>query len=263
MNRNQAIDDDMGLNIPKQLNERRCDMNLFKTFWDAMNGKKLNTATVMIIVVFVLGQFGLEKEAATQMVSQIMTGIAGVLALVGFIHRLIKSAQEKNELLKTAGESIAKTKMLPIILLASAICFSANAGILSNLISPAPETKKDSVRIVLQMDIPVGIIGLTKSREANKQLDAKILNCVGFGPSLQWQQWTGLNYTNFAITAAVLFFPKLDSDPFPWDVGAGLFVTAFGGYGFGAGYNAGTVEGKTINRFIGMIIADVIPWRNK
>jgi uncharacterized membrane protein len=71
-------------------------MSIIKVLWNLMSGKKFNTATLMIIVVFVLGQFGLEKDAATQMASQIMTGIAGVLALIGFIHRLIKSAKEKN-----------------------------------------------------------------------------------------------------------------------------------------------------------------------
>ena len=83
-------------------------MNLISAFWDIMNGKKLNTATVIVIIVFVLQQLGLEKDAATQMTSQIMTGIAGVLALIGFVHRLIKSYREKQEQLKTAGEAVKK-----------------------------------------------------------------------------------------------------------------------------------------------------------
>jgi uncharacterized membrane protein len=79
-------------------------MNILKALWDVMNGKKLNTATVITILIVVLGQLGMEKEAATQMVSSIMAGIAGVMALVGFIHRLWKAYQEKKELLKTAGQ---------------------------------------------------------------------------------------------------------------------------------------------------------------
>jgi hypothetical protein len=136
---------------------------------------------------------------------------------------------------------------------------SANAG----LLSPEPARANDSTVIIIQMDIPVGMIGLTKSATPGRQLDARILNCVGFGPSLQWQQWTGKNYTTFAVTAAALFFPRMDGDAFPWDVGAGLFVTAFGGYGLGIGYNAGAVPGKTINRVLGLLVADVMPWRNR
>jgi hypothetical protein len=138
----------------------------------------------------------------------------------------------------------------------------SEAGILSNFLSPAPAIKQDSVRVVLQLNMPVGMIGLTKSASSNTQLDAKLLNCVGFGPSLQWQQWTGVNYTNFAVTLAVLLFPQ-DQTAFPWDIGAGLIATAFNGYGIGVGYNAGTVPGKTVNRVIGIIVADIIPWKNK
>jgi hypothetical protein len=152
--------------------------------------------------------------------------------------------------------------MKTILILISIVSLSS-AGILSNLLSPAPGTKMDSVRIVLQMNLPVSIIGLTKSKLSDKQIDAHMLNCVGFGPSLQWQQWTGMNYTTFAVTVAALFFPQVDQDAFPWDVGGGVIVTAFGGYGIGLGYNAGLVQGKSSNRLVGMLIADVMPWKNK
>jgi hypothetical protein len=151
--------------------------------------------------------------------------------------------------------------ILSFLLISSIVSFP-NAGILSNFLSPAPAVKQDSVRIVLQLNMPIGIIGLTKSNDANTQLDAKLLNCVGFGPSIQWQQWTGTNYTQFAITLAALLFPQ-DQTPFPWDAGIGLMATAFNGYGVGIGYNAGTVPGKPINRIIGMLIADVSFWKNK
>lgn len=82
------------------------------------------------------------------------------------------------------------------------------------------------------------------------RVGAHILSCIGFGPSCQWQQWTGRNYTNFAITLAALFFPNAEETPFPWDMGAGLLLTAFNGYGIGIGYNAGLVPGKSINRLI-------------
>jgi hypothetical protein len=130
------------------------------------------------------------------------------------------------------------------------------------LISPAPA--RDSAEWVLQLNIPLGMIGITKSNESGRQVDARILNCVGFGPSYQRQIWVGRNYTTFAVTLAALFFPQIEAGVFPWDIGAGLLVTAFNGYGVGVGWNAGKVEGKDINRLIGMLIYDVnAPWKNK
>lgn len=127
---------------------------------------------------------------------------------------------------------------------------SIQAGIFSNLVSPAGPRKMDSIRVVMQLNIPTGILSLTASATPGKQVDAHILSCIGFGPSCQWQQWTGRNYTNFAITLAALFFPNAEETPFPWDMGAGLLLTAFNGYGIGIGYNAGLVPGKSINRLI-------------
>jgi hypothetical protein len=137
------------------------------------------------------------------------------------------------------------------------------AGALDNLTSPVPVRKIDSVCVVMQLNIPAGIIGITGSNVPGKKADTRILSCIGCGPSLQWQQWTGKNYTIVAITAAALFFPNAAEAPFPWDIGAGLIVTAYG-YGIGIGYNAGLVPGNSINRLVGMLIYDInAPWKNK
>jgi hypothetical protein len=70
-------------------------MNLIKAVLDLLNGKKLNTGTVMVIAVFVLKQLGLDDNTATQTATNIMLGVGGVLTLWGYIHRMIKSAQAK------------------------------------------------------------------------------------------------------------------------------------------------------------------------
>jgi len=67
-------------------------MNLFKAALDLLNGKKLNTGTIMIIAVVVLKQFlGVDESTANTMATNIMMGVGGVMALWGYIHRLIKN----------------------------------------------------------------------------------------------------------------------------------------------------------------------------
>lgn len=73
-------------------------MNIIKALWDIMNGKKLNTATVITILIVVLGQLGMDHDVAVQAVSAVMAGIAGAMAIVGFFHRLWKAHQAKNAL---------------------------------------------------------------------------------------------------------------------------------------------------------------------
>ena len=153
-----------------------------------------------------------------------------------------------------------------LFILLSAIYFSASPGPLSFFVSPAPERKQDSAYVIIQLNMPAGILGIVKSSTPGRQVDPVLLNCVGIGPSYQRQVWTGRNYTTFAATLAVLFFPRLDAgtDVFPWDVGAGAMVTILNGYGFGIAYNGGSVEGKTINRLIGLLIYEFnAPWKNK
>jgi len=67
-------------------------MNLFKAAIDLLNGKKLNTGTIMVIVVIVLKQFlGVSESEAQTIATNIMMGAGGVMALWGYIHRLIKA----------------------------------------------------------------------------------------------------------------------------------------------------------------------------
>lgn len=70
-------------------------MNLFKVIIDLLNGKKLNTGTVIILAVFVLQQLGIEKTEATNIATNVMMGVGGVFMLWGYIHRWIKANKEK------------------------------------------------------------------------------------------------------------------------------------------------------------------------
>lgn len=69
-------------------------MNLLKAILNLLNGKKLNTGTVMVLAVVVLKQFlGVSDSEAQTMATNIMMGVGGIMALWGYIHRLIKSVK--------------------------------------------------------------------------------------------------------------------------------------------------------------------------
>ena len=71
-------------------------MNLIKALWDLMNGKKLNTGTVIILVTFLAQKaLGIDDQAALNLATLSVTGISytigGIVLLVGYIHRLVKA----------------------------------------------------------------------------------------------------------------------------------------------------------------------------
>jgi len=67
-------------------------MNPFKSLLGLLNGKKLNTGTIMVITVVVLKQlFGISDAEATNLATNIMIGIGGAMALWGYIDRWRKS----------------------------------------------------------------------------------------------------------------------------------------------------------------------------
>jgi hypothetical protein len=71
-------------------------IQLIKVVTDLLNGKKLNTGTVIIVLVFIFSQLGIDKTEATQIATSIMLGIGGVMTIWGYIHRVIKDMQKKN-----------------------------------------------------------------------------------------------------------------------------------------------------------------------
>jgi hypothetical protein len=67
-------------------------MKLLKALLDLLNGKKLNTGTIMVIAVIVLKQvLGVDDSTANTIATNIMMGVGGAMALWGYIHRLIKA----------------------------------------------------------------------------------------------------------------------------------------------------------------------------
>jgi hypothetical protein len=68
---------------------------MLKIIWDAMNGKKLTTGTVMIMAVLVFKSLGMDQDVATQTATSIMLGVGAVLTLTGYIHRWIKAKTTK------------------------------------------------------------------------------------------------------------------------------------------------------------------------
>jgi len=71
-------------------------MKILKALLDLLNGKKLNTGTIMVIAVVVIKQvLGVSETEATNMATNLMMGVGGVMALWGYVHRLIKAKQAK------------------------------------------------------------------------------------------------------------------------------------------------------------------------
>lgn len=69
-------------------------MNLIKAIWDVLNGKKLNTGTIVVLGAIIIERvFGVSNQEATGVATSIMMGAGGVIMLVGYIHRLIKARQ--------------------------------------------------------------------------------------------------------------------------------------------------------------------------
>ena len=70
-------------------------MKIIAALWDVLNGKKMNTGTIMVIAALIMERvLGASHDEATQIASSIMMGIGGVTALIGYIHRIIKSAKK-------------------------------------------------------------------------------------------------------------------------------------------------------------------------
>jgi len=66
-------------------------MNIFKALLDLVNGHKMNTGTIVILATLIIEQFlGVSKGEAGNIVTNIMMGIGGITAIVGYIHKIIK-----------------------------------------------------------------------------------------------------------------------------------------------------------------------------
>ena len=67
-------------------------MNFLKALFNIFNGQKLNTGTVVIIASIVIDRFlSVGHEQAVSIATSIMTGAGGIIALIGYIHKIIKA----------------------------------------------------------------------------------------------------------------------------------------------------------------------------
>ena len=67
-------------------------MKLIGALWNAFNGKKLNTGTVVVLAAILMQNYlGIGHDQAVSIATEIMAGVGGVLVLVGYIHRLFKA----------------------------------------------------------------------------------------------------------------------------------------------------------------------------
>lgn len=162
-------------------------MDILKALWDVMNGKKLNTATVITILILALQTMGMAKEEAVQAVSAVMAGVAGVLAIVGFLHRLWKARQQKkNDAKKTqfVGGPGIKLLIIGTIFVMSGIWSSALA--VERFEKPfmlwlseeqlSPDTA--SWQITPSISLPALVL---KNSIEGKGLVTESINSVGFG----------------------------------------------------------------------------------
>ena len=252
-------------------------MNILSVIWDFMNGKKFNTGTIMVVAVYIFQHFGMDHDAAVSMCTNIMLGIGGVTALVGFIHQLVKGWQEKK-----AMQVPPVLKLLVLALFAGFLATPARAGDrfdepFKYMFSPRPAATyhnmnvksiigSDSARLTssekafvtksvqdlaqaidsispiayweFKPVITVPSLRLQFSDRPGAQLDLTALSAVGAGVSYQRSILVnGKNASDVAFEGMILL-----TGPDPQDVSFGLAAGFFDNYlQIGGGYNAGKI----------------------
>ena len=64
--------------------------------WKLMNGQKLNTGMIVTIAAIIIQNlFNVGHDEAVSIVTNVMMGVGGVTALIGYIHKLIKARKPK------------------------------------------------------------------------------------------------------------------------------------------------------------------------
>ena len=227
-------------------------MNLLSVIWDFMNGKKFNTGTIMVVAVYIFQHFGMDHDAAVSMCTNIMLGIGGVTALVGFIHQLVKGWQEKK-----AMQFPRVLKLLVLALFSGFLATPARAGDrfdqpFTYLCSVRPvatyhpamlklaatDTAVNTAFWEFKPVITVPSLRLQFSDRPGAQLDLTALSAVGAGVSYQRDiLQDGKNASDIAFEAMLLL-----TGPDPQDVSFGLAAGFFDNYlQIGGGYNAGKI----------------------
>jgi hypothetical protein len=267
--------------IQNKFKERVVDMNILSVLSDLMNGKKFNSGTAVTLIAAILymafQQFGITNEQTVSWATLIVGAFGAVLAIVGLIHRWIKAAREKKELLKTAGE--AGKRIIPLLVIgifSMAIFSPAGAATrfvgFDHFVEPNPTMSASynnppaipDTLIGFKLNTPITFLGLSRG-PGNQWIRPQLMKCFGLGLALQKQVNLGKNKTLLSGSADLMFFPNGDSTAvIPFDIGAGIIFSsgAINDFGLGVAVNCGKVEGRTINRFVGMIVWDWVPRKN-
>jgi len=70
-------------------------LNIIKLFWNMFNGHKMDTGNFVTILALILHMIpDVSREEALNMATYIMMGGGQVLAIIGKIHRIIKTKQD-------------------------------------------------------------------------------------------------------------------------------------------------------------------------
>jgi hypothetical protein len=161
-----------------------------------------------------------------------------------------------------------KRFMLSIII-AGMVFSSVDAAIFDHFFKSKRDT---TTQWVIQMDMFAGM-QINRLYYQTKTLAPSILGVFGVGPAYQRQVCVGKlkdstgvirsvkNYTTLGIMPSILLFPNKDVPLFPYDIGFGLIITAFDGWGIGGGYNGGLVD-KNMNRWLIILNYNFGPFKN-
>jgi hypothetical protein len=69
---------------------------MFKKFMDMVNGHKMNTGVILVVLPPIMSQmFGISQDEATHHVTTILAAAGAVLAIIGYIHKLVKGGAVK------------------------------------------------------------------------------------------------------------------------------------------------------------------------
>jgi hypothetical protein len=210
-------------------------MDFLNMIWDMLNGHKFNSGVVMIIIPFILQKYGMDHTAAVQMCTNIMMGIGGVTAAVGFIHRVIKTNELKKQALSQATLTQVQLpgalKVLAVALVAG-VLFSANAGPFDYFVSPrpvasytvpaqlkaaAPETPAPTPATSFWDLKPyAGLSGLaiTGSTRPDAEVDVSLCSSAAVGVTYERTILKdGANYSPFSATIGGLLSGHTDNAP--------------------------------------------------
>lgn len=72
-------------------------MNFLKSLWNGSSGHKFNTGTMLVILPLVLQHCGLSPDDSTQAIAAGTQIVGGVVAVIGFVHKIIKANQKPTE----------------------------------------------------------------------------------------------------------------------------------------------------------------------